>query len=138
MQSERDQSPDDSVLHLVVHPDENVNMVQMGHLQHWYSAGTSEAHVHAPPGLTSAPVLAQLVSALFMFPNLRILNLTITQPAFVLRQAVFCAIAELSQLQECWVQGGTLLPASEGIKLEVSASAHAAAASSGDSLARRW
>lgn len=119
LQGERDQNNDDSVLHLVVHPDENVNMVQIGHLQHWFSGGTSEALVHAPPSLTSPHVLAQLVSGLFMFPNLRILNLTLAQPTLVLRQTVFCAIAELSQLRECYVQGGALLPGCDGIKLEV-------------------
>ncbi|GAX79368.1 hypothetical protein CEUSTIGMA_g6810.t1 [Chlamydomonas eustigma] len=107
---------DAEVLNLVVHPDSDVGMVQIGHLQSWYGKKVKAAQVQVPT-MTPGTVASGVLSSLFMFHNLSSLKLSFDGPAFQISQKVVCSIAELSGLQICQVVGGCV--SLEGPSLEV-------------------
>jgi hypothetical protein len=107
---------DAEVLNLVVHPDSDVGMIQMGHLQAWYGKKVKVAEVQVP-SVTSGTVASGVLSSLFMFHNLSSLKLSFDGPSFQITQKVVCSIAELSGLRSCYMLGGCV--ALEGPNLQV-------------------
>ena len=59
-----------------------------------------------------------MLSSLFLFPNLKTLELSLDRFGFAISQRMLCAIAELRGLESCRITGGNF-PPSSGLKLEV-------------------
>jgi len=98
---------EEEVLNLVVHPDENVWMSQIGHLRSWFGNKTRYGKI-AVPAVAPQKVAANVVSSFYLFNNLQRLDLNFDSASYVVQQNIFCAVAELMHLSSCSITGGRL------------------------------
>ncbi|KAG1653258.1 hypothetical protein FOA52_004272 [Chlamydomonas sp. UWO 241] len=110
------QADEATELRLVVHPDANIGMVQMGLLQSWYSDRMTSARVTVPAVVTVPAPAASMISSIFCFPHVTRLSVSFDSQR-ALHQTIFCAISELQGLRECSISGGGM--PREGVSLEV-------------------
>lgn len=73
------QKMQDEELHLVVHPNEELCMAQIGLLQSWYGTTIRSAHVTVP-SVTPTRVAAGIISSLYLFPHIERLVVRCARP----------------------------------------------------------
>lgn len=87
--------------------DETTWMRQIGHLKDW-CRGTETVCVTVPRTVQRGAIVAPGVALLFVFNDLRKLDLSFASTSFVLSQQIVCAAAELLHLTSLRFLGGEL------------------------------
>lgn len=106
-------------LDLDLHAYQDVWMAQLGHLNTWYPL-TSRVTINVPPTITKTSMIEGL-SLLYIFNNLRSVDLRFRSKEHTVDAAVIGTFAELLTLQSLSVTGATFNPGADlGVLLSLS------------------